>query len=406
MNRSTRGFTLIEILISMSLFTIVGFAVVLLMRTGVDLWLEGTAGSNREDRLEQSLPRLEEDLRMVLVPALRDRIPFDPDNPDPDQEPQPLPPTNRFLSGYQTYTFGDQEVACRYLTFVRSLSGLTEIESYAMRAGTNSKADAYIDGVDDEKEFAENRHLPTGGQVEVLWIWMPNEQRPGMGTVYRAYRSPIGGPGTMLDPKNFDTLQKLKAGYRPQPLFQDVVLFDIYFWTQYTTSWDWSESEPSVTSRPKTPGGEGRPPCGPSRTWDSTRGIMPANSTGFRLGRGERSLNFAADDIWPRMVRIEFAVLEQETRIVRGIAESDYEFTVVNSDFATGTGALSERPMKLGHEWVSISSRDPRRRDTFLIDRRGIRGTKALAHPEDTPVYFGRVFDVTVTIPAFRDDNN
>ncbi|MHC5049968.1 MAG: prepilin-type N-terminal cleavage/methylation domain-containing protein, partial [Planctomycetota bacterium] len=33
--RKQRGFTLLEILVSMSLFTVIGFAVVLMMRTGV-----------------------------------------------------------------------------------------------------------------------------------------------------------------------------------------------------------------------------------------------------------------------------------------------------------------------------------------------------------------------------------
>ncbi|MHC4409788.1 MAG: prepilin-type N-terminal cleavage/methylation domain-containing protein, partial [Planctomycetota bacterium] len=41
---SLRGFTLLEILVAMSLFTLIGFSVVLLMTSGVDMWLQGTRG--------------------------------------------------------------------------------------------------------------------------------------------------------------------------------------------------------------------------------------------------------------------------------------------------------------------------------------------------------------------------
>jgi len=401
-----RGFTLIEILIAMSLFTLIGLGVVLLMRTGVDIFVRGTEGANLEDRREQSLPRLEEDLRQVLVPAQVDRIPFDPDNPDPEEEPDPLPPTNRFLSGYQVFKIGEQEVPCRWIAFVRDIRGLGEIENYAIRAGTNPRADAYIDGKDDEQEFKQNRHLPTGGAAEVLWIWLPDAQKPGMGTVYRAYRSPIGGPGTLLDPKNFDEMGKIFRDIRPQPMFQGVTLFDVFFWTQWTTHWDWSRGEPVVTAPPRDPAEVkgGRRACGPSLTWDSTRGLMSSDL--FRLAKGEKSLRFSADDIWPRAVRVAFALSETETELSEGMTAADLAFSVIISDFATGRGELDGQFMKVGSEWIRISRRDGSRRDTFLVRDRGARGTSALSHAAGEPVYYGRVFDFTIPIPSFRDDNN
>ena len=402
----SRGFTLIEILIAMSLFTLIGLGVVLLMRTGIDMFVRGTEGSQLEDRREQSLPRLEEDLRQVLVPAQVDRIPFDPQNPDPDEEPDPLPPANRFLSGYHAYKFGEQEVACRWLSFVRDIRGLGEIEAYASRAGTNPRADAYIDGINDEQEFKENRHLPTGGAAEILWIWLPDAQKPGIGTVYRAFRSPVGGPATLLDPKNFDALEKVFREIRPQPMFQDVALFDVLFWTQWTTHWDWSRGEPVVTGPPQDPAEVkgGRRSCGPSLTWDSTRGLMTSDT--FRLSKGEKSFRFSADDIWPRAVRVAFALAETETSLAQGMGSGDLSFTVIVSDFATGRGELDGQLMKVGAEWIQISRRDGSRRDTFLVRDRGARGTTAISHAAGEPVYYGRVFDFTIPIPSFRDDNN
>jgi len=404
--RSQRGFTLLEVLISMSLFTVLGLGVVLLMRTGIDMWLSGNRASLQEDRVEQSLPRLEEDLRMVSVTRRRVRRIYDPKNADPEREPDPIVPQNRFLSGYLDYKIGDDTIACRYVAFVRDLTGLSEMDMYIARAGTNPKAESYIDGINDEAEFKKNDHLPTGGVAEVLWIWLPDERNPGVGTIYRAYRSPIGGPGTLLDPKNYESARVLMNKVKPQPMIQGVILFDMLFWTQFTTTWVWDRSQPSVTQRPtdKDAAKVGRPPCGPSRTWDSTRGLF--SDKVFRLSRGEKSANWALDDIWPRMVRVEFAVNEEETRLVLPLSSGDLQLTVELGDFATGRGDLYLKLMKVGREWVRIVGRDGSQSDLFVIDRRGLRETPKLEHAAESPVFFGRVLDLTITVPSFRDDNN
>jgi prepilin-type N-terminal cleavage/methylation domain-containing protein len=404
--RRGKGFTLLEVLIAMSLFTVIGFSVVVLMTSGVEMWLRGTRGSRQEDRLEQSLPRFAEDLRNIVVPSQHDRIPYDPKNPDPEKVPEPLPPENRMVSGFVNYQVGDVEYACRYIAFVRQTRRMPEVEIYESRAGKSSNASAYIDGVNDEEEFRKNDHLPTGGEAEVLWIWLPDENRPGLGAVYRAYRSPVGGRETLLDPANFRSLRDLRDKIRPLPMFQDVLRFDVYFWTQFTTRWDWQTGDPVVTDRPRTPEqmrGR-RPDCGPSRSWDSTRGLLPKEV--FGLSRGTPSFNFSGDDIWPRMVRVEFALKEEETRLTAPLSGGETEVTVESGEFATGRGELVGTFMKIGAEWVRVRGRNPSARDRFQIDLRGQKDTKELVHPDGTPVYHGRMFDFTVTVPAFRDDNN
>ncbi len=400
--RPRRGFTLLEIMIAMSLFTLIGLAVVSLMRTGVDMWIAGNRGSEREDRREMSLPRLEQDLRAVLVPEQIDRIPFDPKNPDPEKEPEPQPPENRFISGQHLLKIGARETpySCRYLVFVRDITGLDELDTYAARAGTNPKAESFIDGKDDEDEFKRNDHLPTGGTVEVLWLWLPNEKKEGLGTVYRAYRTPIGGKGTLLDPKNHDELKEIFETIKPEPMFQDVLLFDISFWTQYTTKWD---GVVDVTQRPaqqKKGRRKRRIPCGPSATWDSTRGVLPS----FKLAR--KSLTMSADDIWPRMVRIRFALMEDDTELLETIGNSAGDFVVTEASFATGFGQIDGRAMKIGAEWIRIDQRDGDQRNRFNVNDRGVFGTPGEAHGPGTPVYFGRVFEFTIRCPSFRDDNN
>ena len=403
-----RGFTLLEIVVAMSLFTILGFAVVMLMTSGVDMWLQGTRSAENEDRKEMSLPRLEDDLRHMRVGTGRDRIPVDPNVTQTQAELPAEIPVNRFLSGYVPYKFGEKEVACRYISFVRDLAGLGEIDVYAVRAGSNPKADAYIDGKNDEKEFKENLHLPTGGQIEILWIWLPDPDEPGMGAVYRAYRTPIGGPDTLLDPKNFDEYGKLMRVIQPKAVFQEVLLFDVFFWTQFTTTWDFHQGDPGVTRRPQSiaESKAGRPSCGPSRIWDSTRGMLIGGPNDFRLNRTAKSVNYAGDDIWPRAVRIEFALREMTTQLKSDFASNGSSFTVHDAAFATGRGVITNVSMKIGPEWVRVSGRDPYDPDTWDIAARGRRGTVAVNHAEDSNVYFGQIYDVTVPIPSFRDDNN
>ncbi|MEM8884846.1 MAG: type II secretion system protein [Planctomycetota bacterium] len=402
------GFTLLEILIAMSLFTLIGFSVVLLMTNAVDMWMVGTRGSQNEDRKEMSLPRLEDDLRSVRTPDNRDRIPVDLKASDTQPEQPAVIPDNRFMSGYVNYTFGERQVPCRYLAFVRHINGLGEIEVYASRAGTNPKADKFIDGQDDEKEWKENLHLPTGGAIEVLWIWLPDPDEPGIGAVYRAYRSPIGGEGTLLDPKNFDEYGKLIRNIQPQPVFQDVLLFDLYFWTQYTTTWEYLKGDPRVTARPQALEalGAGPSPCGPSRIWDSTRGLLVTGDGAFALNNTARSANYAPDDIWPRRVRVEFALKESSTQLKSDLPMGAAEFSVHDASFGTGMGILSRMLFKVGPEWVMVEQRDSSDRDTFLIGGRGRRNTVGVNHPAETNVYLGQIYDVTIPIPAFRDDNN
>ena len=400
-NGAERAFTLLEVLVAMSLFTVVGFAVVLLMKAGVDMWVGGNAISQQEDRLEQSLPRLDDDVRMVSIPALADLIPFDPENPDPRTEPSPLPAINRMISGVHSYKIGERTVPSRYWAFVREI-GPTELDAYVRRAGTNREADAYIDGKNDEEEFKEKKHKATGGLMEVLWIYLPDEKQPGVGSLCRSFRSPIGGKDTLLDPKNHADLDVVRTKIKPEPILSNILYFDIWFWTEFTTTWN---GELTVTQRPKA-GQDGKVrlfTSGPSYTWDSTRAILSKKDFGMALG--PQSIGFMSDDIWPRRVRVRVAVAEEDTELAKGIGDAG-PFTVVSTDFAVGRGDIAGDYFKIGDEWIQVAGRDVRQLDHFLVDRRGALGTNAVAHGRGKTVYYGRMMDFVLSIPSFRDDNN
>ena len=86
--------------------------------------------------------------------------------------------------------------SCRHFTpgFERNMSD-EMIKALAAHGGVimvnfgSGFVDAKIQK-EDEAEFAKNMHRPVGGQVEVLWIWLPDVDRTGVGAVDRADADP------------------------------------------------------------------------------------------------------------------------------------------------------------------------------------------------------------------------
>ena len=65
----SRGFTLLEILIAMSIFVMLGSMVVVFMRQSLDIFYTGTRESAQLDRQDSVLPQVRADLANVALPA-------------------------------------------------------------------------------------------------------------------------------------------------------------------------------------------------------------------------------------------------------------------------------------------------------------------------------------------------
>jgi prepilin-type N-terminal cleavage/methylation domain-containing protein len=125
--RREAGFTILEMLVAMAMFSVLGIAIVSLLSQGLSLFSEGTADTSMQDRLSAALPPIREDLA-AMKPVEPPEVPPPPPPAivDPSaQEPpstEPVPPAVRLRSGTIKLSDlpADKAVPLPYVAFVRS----------------------------------------------------------------------------------------------------------------------------------------------------------------------------------------------------------------------------------------------------------------------------------------------
>ncbi len=378
MRTRTRGFTLVELILAMSLFLVLGTALVALLARAMDFLDTGSQGTEVLDKSMDFLRPLKADLQNVLV----------------ERRGDPGVPEIRFYSDYVPLDPGGKgrtTMWAQRLAFVRS----TEEEAadrVTRAAGTKAGAQAFLDGRNDGPEAAAGRLRAPGGMQEVLYMAVPEDPRdPGLLTLYRGIRSPVGGPGSLLDPKTVRSAADLKKV--AQPLLAGVLHFEVRFWTSRTKSWQPDSVVPSED--------------GPALSWDSTRGILPPGlrPNRFPFARGPASLADPRDDISPRAVRVQvvFEPTGTDVRIARLLEPVDERQTRVEVDTPEIASLTDDRAIKVGAEWMSYSSILG---TTFSIVNRGFRGTEATRHAAGERVRVGTRVEREIRIPAFREDRS
>ncbi|MFV1958953.1 MAG: PilW family protein, partial [Planctomycetota bacterium] len=215
-HRSDRGFTLLELLMAMSIFMFLSMLAVYLMRQGLDIFVTGTRESSLQDRTETVLPRLVEDLELLALPAS-----FDPPPPAPTEEERmagatyvPPPPVDVRLRA-TTLRLRDvpegplKDLPCTYVAWVTDVSGDLS-DPLLRRAGLDwgpGRKDLTPTEVD--RANPNTRYKPTGGLREVCYVAVPEDpEYPALLTLYYGWRSPVGGEASLHEPENLDTLRE------------------------------------------------------------------------------------------------------------------------------------------------------------------------------------------------------
>ncbi len=370
---STRGFTLAEILVAISIFVVLGSMLVVALRSGIDTW-RGT--EDRRMIFEHSqmvLKQIQDDLQNMAVPRPGDAGEVDV----------------RFLC--------DLDGNRRYrLRFVRTLED--EGADEALRASGTGPPDRF-DGVIEGRGDPHGNLKPLGGLMEVVYVMDPD---PDSDVLYRGVRSPIGGSRSLFIDENID--EKDEVTSRCTPVADGVLYLGFLFWTQYTTTWDLQKA---LT---RTLGGE----CGPEVIWDSTRGVLPDPKSRegrktpnvFWLAAGAGSRHDPSDDVFPRQVRIVVCAVAGDAgmraTLARPLDPSDDDIPVDSAgDFPTEDDPSLYRYVKVGTEWIWYESRT---RFAFKTRKqaRGARGSKPVTHEAGEEVRGGRTFVLTVALPAHR----
>lgn len=395
-SRTTRdaGFTLMELMLAMSLFSLLSVGLVTLLSRSTNLLSEGNSGVATLDSLQVFSEIIERDVTTLYTQR-------DADTGMPDV---------RLYCDFAESKYDAEDdkavTPIQRLMFVRMIPN--EATSPVTRqAGTavGQAAQAYLDQKDDNIEALEGRLLPTGGQMEVFYTSIPDStDDPAVMSLYRGIRAPIGGKGSLLPTRRASdpsaTVDVRGPLHLPEVakvadrVLTGVLYFGVEFWGRKTLSWDSSV----------------RPPAGPSTTWDSSRGILPGGkgSDSFHLAKSgfgpDSSLNDPVDDVFPRRIRVTLVVEEVGPNASTGVLAEDLSaetksVPLLSSQFVPVVEG-ARRYVKIGTEWIEFLGRSD---NTLTGCTRGARGTTAQAHPEGSVVHHGRTLVREFAVPTFRD---
>jgi hypothetical protein len=243
--------------------------------------------------------------------------------------------------------------------------------------------------------------------MEVCWLALPEStEDPAVMQIWRGYRSPIGGAGTLmpvrpgrdssatLAERGVANLVDVRA--RAKPVLSGVLYFGVEFWARRTTTWD-----SNVRAR------DG----GPLLTWDSTRGILPSGDDIWsfpysKAGAANEasSLDDPTDDTYPRKIRVTCVVEELGRNARVGILDDDFPAdskAIPCSDTRFFPASdTAKRYVKIDAEWLEVGVPSG---GTIPVVKRGVRGTIASAHRSGSKVHHGRSFVQEYGVATFRD---
>ena len=403
LERGTTGFTLLELMLAMSIFAILGGTAVYMMRQGASMFGAGARDSEMADRQDTLLPEVMADLARLALPDSFDPPALPPSEDDlagsaPPPPPPPVP--IRVRSG--SITLRDQgdpllkTIACPYIAFVIHTGD--EVNHARLRAAgdapvSGETARPYVKAELD-KAGAATVFQPTGGLMAVCWIGVPlDATRPSVLTLFRGFQSPLGGADSLLEPASFDTLQEVLARFEKK--HEGVLHFAVTWRRAGVTSWEAGSDRG---------GGDDTPYVGP--VWDSTRALERT----WPLFREPASLNDSSDDLFPQYARLEATLIPPalggytrgDTRLTAALAQDTGRLSVERLEPLLAPGG-KERFLKIGSEWLGYDagSVDAVRNEVSVV--RGQRGSARASHEAGEEVWVGNASTTVMALPAWRD---
>jgi type II secretory pathway pseudopilin PulG len=406
-SKSVAGYSLLEMMIAMSVLVFIGGGLAALLSRALDLWRDAERTAKVYDLARAVLELISRDLRGAI-------------------------PQADIASGADVRFLCDLDERGRQrLRFVRAIAA--ETADPLLREGgrfLTTIASASVDGSDDAREAREGRLAPPAGREEVLWALDP---RPGETGLWRGTRSPIGGVHSLFRDRNLEELPESghrlipgstsassktesaaanarETGSAPldplagiplarvaKPITDHVLYLGFAFWGPTTNTWDplsrpLRRPEPGATS-------------GPLLLWDSTRAVLDERGATDELvfGRIPESLGNPMDDMFPELVEVTLVVREEDeelgARLLAPLSESGTEIQVSKRI------SLSDDPrarfVLVDDEWIAIDDVDDRR-CVVARDGRGARGTRATPHAVGTRVERGSTFRRVIELPGSR----
>jgi hypothetical protein len=200
-------------------------------------------------------------------------------------------------------------------------------------------------------------------------------------TLYRVIRAPV--------PPSMSAL--LTSG-NAQVLATDVLYLGFDYWGQDTATWEDQQKKSSSVR-------------GPEKLWDSSRAITASPLKNFSYHRGIDSADDLDDDVFPQMIRVTVTVDSTMPRCTYTKLEDGMGDNDIGSIYVSSTKGFPdpgpESFILIEDEWMHYKAKTE---DTFELDKRGSRNTRAVGHKAQAVIRTGKTFRRIVYIPNWRED--
>lgn len=364
----SRGFTLIEMLVVMTLLVSFGYLVFSLMRGSLELWRKGESGRDLGEKAAAVFDILERDLRSMHTG-----------------------PEGRLLCETGLETAGPKtQSPSRRLSLVRSVSRAEEAAAFR-RLGI-------LDGPPGVEGEPTKIVPSSGGLIEIAYAARKDarSEDPGIQVLYRGVSPRGGGEGQSFFSEGFFANAGVWGGSMKE-VTSGVLYFGIAFGPESTDNWQ--------------PGDESAPTGrnDPIFCWDSTRGWLgktadlPANR--FPFAKGESSLGDPRDDLYPSYLFLTLALERDasETRLTflrERIDETERRFEV---DDPKRLPNAFPAFIKIDAEWMEISGIEGK---SVAVKTRGARSSVQAAHEAGTKIHAGETFTTMIRLEHRKEDWN
>ncbi|MEE2890245.1 MAG: type II secretion system protein [Planctomycetota bacterium] len=351
-----QGMTLIEILVALGIFVMLGSSLVIFLRDGISTWQIGESRREGYERAGAILDPISDDLRAL----------FSQSDPGPGG------------GLVDVLLLCDRDSFARpRLRLVRALDDETR-NPVTRIAGSLTGGLADIDYRNDAMEARLGILRAPGGLAEVAYLFGPGI---GSETLWRGFKSPIGGEGSLFEDVNLAP-DVDGAPLRCRPIADGILYLEFSFWGGDRRRW--------VDGVPQKP----------VPLWDSTRGILAAmQSHGFHWDAASR--DDYIDDIFPDTVEVVLVLRPSRSlALARLTTELDDFQTTIHVDSTAQYPMGSDEYIRIDAEWIKVGKMTDR---SFTDCTRGARGTSATVHERLRPVVHGTTFRRTIRVPGNRD---
>jgi prepilin-type N-terminal cleavage/methylation domain-containing protein len=381
-----RGFTLVEMMVAMTIFLFLGIVLITMLRGGIRAWHRGEEQRELYEIAQTVLNQIREDLEATYT----------------------APPGDSAVQTKSLLLADFDSLDRPRLRLVRTLSDSAQgfAGAYAGDFIRNDQEAEFIDLYNDQEEAIYGDLKPTGGLCEVAYVMGEGSD---VESIYRGICSPpYDSFRSLFNDANVDySTNSFSCRF-----FADRILYlGFEFWAQYTNRWQRFPADTHYPRNQPPEDPENPDPSGPLVFWDSTRGLLlpddgydpeSPESDEFVMHLG--TPNDPTDDAFPTKVRVTLVLREKtggrKTQLTRSI---DSGAELIRVSHPEPFARVEPKYIMIEDEWIRIVGLE-NNNIRVASDGRGARNTTPASHSKGALVQSGKSFRLIVNLPSGRED--